>query len=915
MKRILSIAILIGLLAPHLFLRPGNATYPFFLASGYNNISQPVGSINIVSPGTAVPALASYALTGDASTDPANFQAISDYASDLSYSSPLRTLYGPSGLYYVSNLQPSVNTGPITIICQNRDAVVIRETVSTTQPPPGVISAGWTSAAYSGQVTGVNGNQVTTNTGMNYATSGPGATSLVGKIVYNAHGTITMVPPPPAPALALGGAGNVTNGSHVVAVAYYGAGFSNSVGNSGDTPAGPASTPITVTNNAVNGQIVVTVPISSLGAVVGRNIFISLANTSSPLYQVTPSGGVMTLYDNTTATFTINLSDAQLQSPAHGPHTTNTFYVPNYATGVITAGGLNTFTTGGGLSGGLPQVSPELSNAWNVGDWFDIAVDSPPLTIQNCTLDGNFPIPGHVGGQWFLSGICGAGTSGNTVVDSTTNFPNPLPWSVKDFTTGVGGEGNVTRNSSTSFTSSGITWSPGDTYGFTWGNEFDGLVTLAADYGYAGKVTANLTNVKLANGNSRGVYITGNANITASNLYCSFVKSPLTLVEGFNVVTVNGYSDDGNSQGVLDGEVDPGATGYSSEKYANGTYPTACAPNIINFYNMTTVGSEFIEDGPLTGSYCVSNYNYQTVVNGTGAMFFWGGDSQTTNIQNSSFTNGVYYQSGWGNILCQPGTFAITNTTILGTVPVGTSDPGVNGGEYAVIYDSPLVGSLLPSSLSLTNCNINVNPLVASLWYHQGWSAVSAAVLFAPGGSYNGVSTTLSGCTIGSGIWDAVRRNPGTVTLSGGTYNNQGYLYCLPYGVTWAAFALTINNPTFGTGSTGSYIGILSGTTAGSTITQADVVIPVANCEMDVYSNGATWPSNITVSGRKTILGSAAGAPASSLNAFGDDLLGSGNGDYYYDVNGVLYRCTVSGWHDTYTRGGGTNRLSTWVAD
>jgi hypothetical protein len=119
--------------------------------------------------------------------------------------------------------------------------------------------------------------------------------------------------PTVAPTVALAGlgAGNVTNGTHVVAYEWVTAG--------GATGIGTASTSVNVTDNSTNGQIAVTVIALGNQFVTIRNVAMSKANTATPLYLVAAN----TVNNNTATIYTINVSDATLNTNGLA-NTTNT---------------------------------------------------------------------------------------------------------------------------------------------------------------------------------------------------------------------------------------------------------------------------------------------------------------------------------------------------------------------------------------------------------------------------------------------------------------------------------------------------------------------------------------------------------------------------------------------------------------
>ncbi len=111
----------------------------------------------------------------------------------------------------------------------------------------------------------------------------------------------TSTPTTPSATLAGIGAGNVDNGVHVYLVAYLTAG-------GGVSYLSIASSSVNVTNNAVNGQVTVTIPVSTNSAVTGRRIWRTIAGQTNTfwMYQLAD------VNNNTSTTYTDNISDATM---------------------------------------------------------------------------------------------------------------------------------------------------------------------------------------------------------------------------------------------------------------------------------------------------------------------------------------------------------------------------------------------------------------------------------------------------------------------------------------------------------------------------------------------------------------------------------------------------------------------------
>ncbi len=164
----------------------------------------------------------------------------------------------------------------------------------------------------------------------------------------------STTPTTPTVALAGAGAGNVTNGTHIYAVVYLSA--------DGEGLVSADSSSVNVTNNAVNGQVTVTIPVSSNPLVTGRRIYRSLANTGSYWYFK-----LADVNDNTSTTYTDNISDATMTTngirfPFYyyatdgrnaGSSLSGAIYSGTYkVAGVDSAGNFNFYDTNGNPAGG-----------------------------------------------------------------------------------------------------------------------------------------------------------------------------------------------------------------------------------------------------------------------------------------------------------------------------------------------------------------------------------------------------------------------------------------------------------------------------------------------------------------------------------------------------------------------------------
>ncbi len=876
--------------------------------SGDKVQSQPAGSLD-VSNQAQLSAYGLSALTGNATTDPAKFQAILTYVGGLAASSPLRTLWIPTGIWYVDNASLTVNKGPLTLVGQSKTGSVLRRPVistgfmlpmlssgGTAQNPAWASTASALGSAASGTVTAVSGDRVTV-AGGNFA-------DYVGRTVYDAHG-LPLSPPSTAPTLALSSASHsVTNGTHYVAVTYVTQGGNPGYSDS-ETTIGKAAS-ITVTNN---DEIAVTVPIGPPD-VLARNIYMTKAGTTTPYYCVTKS--LITINDNKTTTYAIHLSDAALAKVAWPPYQTNCAVLPNYASGKITAGGSGTFTAA--LSGGL------LSNTWKVGDHYDVEVDSPPLTVENLTLDGNWPA------QWFMVGTNANTVAGATVVDNSKTFTGQLGALAKNVTQNLG-HTPITAVTTHSFTTAGapgfpgVTWKPGDQYALDRGSEFANLLSLYAASSTPGRLTANISNVNFINErDSRGICLENNVNLRASHLYGANIGCVICAVESFCNMQVTGMSGDGigtaaatvggiRIPGLSDApyyyEVDPDAEGYSRGKYNSRSYPYAGAPNNFTLSDIRLSNLDCLEQNP-AGLYCVNHYHNITATGTTGWIFFWDGDTDSTTIENSRFNSGFYSGNYQYAVQFQPGTELIENTAFLG---LKNPKYGTGGDLYHIAAIGEYPGGKIPYSITFTNDTFDVDSSVTK----GGFPGIGAMCCNWSNNTTSGNTLNLKGGSVSANVVDAVV-NAQVCNIDGTTFHNTGYLWRQVFYSTNAArmpWTLNITNPFFGKGS-GKYLGINSqGSLAYKlAVTQTNVVLPVAYSRMDIATASATWPSGITVNGRKTIIGPTTTAPT-NVCAFGDDLLGAGKGDYYQDAaTGYIhqFRCTHTCWYDGSTfriNGGG----------
>lgn len=127
----------------------------------------------------------------------------------------------------------------------------------------------------------------------------------------NLNFTSVVAPTACTAALAGAGAGNVDNGAHYYKVSYVNA--------TGETELGTISNIVTVVDKTTNGKINLTsIPISSSGSVTARKIYRTKAGGTG-YYLLT------TISDNTTTTYTDNISDASLTGASANDMQNNSF--------------------------------------------------------------------------------------------------------------------------------------------------------------------------------------------------------------------------------------------------------------------------------------------------------------------------------------------------------------------------------------------------------------------------------------------------------------------------------------------------------------------------------------------------------------------------------------------------------------
>lgn len=159
------------------------------------------------------------------------------------------------------------------------------------------------------------GGGITNSAGANVVTKSDGTNLVASKITDDgttASITIPEVAPvAPDAATAEDGAGSVTNGVHRFKVTYVTA--------QGETEAGTASDPVTVTDNSVDGHISV-LPTAGSGFVTSRKVYMTLAGGSS--YFLVSNGTIAN--NDPGSSIVVNDSDAVLALSTAAPSTNTT---------------------------------------------------------------------------------------------------------------------------------------------------------------------------------------------------------------------------------------------------------------------------------------------------------------------------------------------------------------------------------------------------------------------------------------------------------------------------------------------------------------------------------------------------------------------------------------------------------------
>lgn len=228
------------------------------------------------------------------------------------------------------------------------------------------------------------------------------------QVTVNANGTFVYHEVQPNKAVAnqvVTGVGNCTTGTHVVAVTLITSG--------GSTEVSPISNAVTCDGS--HRQINVTVIYIGSIYVTGRDLWMSKANTTTPLYRVSTSP---TIADNTTTTYTINVADSSLS-----PITATTLNTASDTRMQLDLAGnaLVPIPAGRNSLGSvsLPWKDLYLSGAASDPGGSNYRLTGTPTTTRTIALpDVDFTVPAGLANPSALVGLTGVNGSAETAMRS-----------------------------------------------------------------------------------------------------------------------------------------------------------------------------------------------------------------------------------------------------------------------------------------------------------------------------------------------------------------------------------------------------------------------------------------------------------------------------------------------------------------
>ncbi len=267
----------------------------------------------------------------------------------------------------------------------NFDSVEVFDTVNQTwTPAPSMIDTrAWFTASYlSGYIYATGGSDPYAMRMVEALTPSTGVWVQAGTV----HNLIAH--PNPTPTLAIGGGGVITAGRHYFAVTYVTA--------NGESIAGFQTNSLSLRFDGAHAAVVSGLPTGPPGTT-GRNIYMTKSNQIlNPAFFLAFSVG-----DNTSVTATVNVTDANLVTPAPSPAGLNKTHA-GYALvqsdtppGLLLVGGLN--------NGGVTESYDFNSDTWTVGD----PLNTPRWWHTATTLqDGRTLVAGGFNNQGGVTKSC-----------------------------------------------------------------------------------------------------------------------------------------------------------------------------------------------------------------------------------------------------------------------------------------------------------------------------------------------------------------------------------------------------------------------------------------------------------------------------------------------------------------------------